>query len=147
MEIIIQLRNAQVAEDFKGIVNEKLKALARFNVKMDRVEVEVIEEKNPRQGKHDHKVVITSRGAGPLLRAEAAEFNGVAAFDKAIASFELQIRKVHERAKEHGRDTLRDRAVDLRHGSGTPGATRELARSRAPPPPSLSAAVGAERTG
>ena len=113
MEIIIQLRNAQVAEDFKGIVNEKLKALTRFNVKMDRVEVEVIEEKNPRQGKHDHKVVITSRGAGPLLRAEAAEFNGVAAFDKAVASFELQIRKVHERAKEHGRDTLRDRAVDL----------------------------------
>ena len=34
MEIIIQLRNAQVAEDFKGIVNEKLKALARFNVKI-----------------------------------------------------------------------------------------------------------------
>jgi len=40
MEIIIQLRNAQVAEDFKGIVNEKLKALSRFNVKIDRVEVE-----------------------------------------------------------------------------------------------------------
>jgi ribosome-associated translation inhibitor RaiA len=37
----------------------------------------------------------------------------VAAFDKAIASFELQIRKAHERAKEHGHDTLRDRAVDL----------------------------------
>ena len=115
MEIIIQLRNAQVAEDFKGIVNEKLKALSRFNVKMDRVEVEVIEEKNPRQGKHDHKVVITSHGAGPLMRAEAAEFNGVAAFDKAIASFELQVRKVHERAKEHGRDTLRDRAIDLKN--------------------------------
>jgi len=113
MEIIIQLRNAQVAEDFKGIVNEKLKDLSRFSVKIDRIEVEVIEEKNPRQGKHDHKVVITSRGAGPLLRAEAAEFNGVAAFDKAIASFELQIRKVHDRAKEHGHDTLRDRAVDL----------------------------------
>ena len=47
MEIIIKLRNAQVAEDFKGIVNEKLKALTRFNVKMDRVEVEVIEEPNP----------------------------------------------------------------------------------------------------
>jgi ribosomal subunit interface protein len=113
MEIIIQLRNAQAAEDFKGIVNEKLNALSRFNVKIDRVEVEVIEEKNPSRGKHDHRVIITSRGAGPLLRAEAAEFNGVAAFDKAIASFELQIRKVHERAKEHGHETLRDRAIDL----------------------------------
>lgn len=113
MEIIIHLRNAQVAEDFRGIVEAKLQSLTRFNVKIERVEVEVIEEKNPHQGKHDHKVVITSRGAGPLLRAEAAEFNGVAAFDKAIENFELQIRKVHERAKEHGRDTLRDRAVDL----------------------------------
>ena len=113
MEIIIQLRNAQVAEDFKGIVSQKLKALARFNIKLERIEVEVIEEKNPRQGKHDHKVVITSRGAGPLIRAEAAEFNGVAAFDKAIESFEFQIRKIHERAKEHGRDTLRVRAVNL----------------------------------
>ena len=93
MEIIIHLRNAQVAEDFKGIVNEKLKALARFNVKIDRVEVEVIEEKNPHQGKHDHKVVITSRGAGPLLRAEAAEFNGVAAFDKAIAALNYRSAK------------------------------------------------------
>jgi len=93
MEIIIHLRNAQVAEDFKGIVNEKLKALTRFNVKMDRVEVEVIEEKNPRQGKHDHKVVITSRGAGPLLRAEAAEFNGVAAFDKAIPALNYKSAK------------------------------------------------------
>jgi len=115
MEIIIQLRNAQVADDFKGIVSTKLKALTRFNVKLERVEVEVIEEKNPRQGKHDHKVVITSRGAGPLIRAEAAEFNGVAAFDKAIENFELQIRKIHERTKEHGRETLRDRAVDLKN--------------------------------
>jgi ribosomal subunit interface protein len=113
MEIIIQLRNTQVAEDFKGIVKEKLSALSRFNVKIDRIEVEVTEEKNPSQGKHDHKVVITSHGAGPLLRAEAAEFNGVAAFDKASESFELQIRKAHERAKEHGRDTLRDRAINL----------------------------------
>ncbi len=113
MEIIIHLRNTVVAEDFKGIVKEKLKTLTRFNVLLERVEVEVIEEKNPRQGKHDHRVVITSRGAGPMLRAEAAEFNGVAAFDRAIENFELQIRKVHERTKERSRDTLRDRAVNL----------------------------------
>lgn len=114
MEIIFHLRSAQVAEDFKTIAKEKLASLARFNVLIDRVEVEVIHEKNPRQGKHDFKVIITSHGAGPLLRSEAAEFNGVAAFDKAIEIFELQIRKIHERSKEHGRDTLRDRAIDLK---------------------------------
>jgi ribosomal subunit interface protein len=113
MEIIIHLRNAQVAEDFKEISTNKMKSLARFNVLIERVEIEVIQEKNPRQGKHDFKVIITAHGAGPLLRAEAAEFNGVAAFDKAVEIFELQIRKAHERSKEHGRDTLRDRALNL----------------------------------
>lgn len=113
MEIIFHLRSAQVAEDFRSIAKEKVASLARFNVLIERVEVEMIHEKNPHQGKHDYKVVITSHGAGPLIRSEAAEFNGVAAFDKAIEIFELQTRKIHERSKEHSRDTLRDRAIDL----------------------------------
>jgi ribosomal subunit interface protein len=111
MEIIIHLRNAQVAEDFKGIVNEKLKTLARFNVKIDRVEVEILHEQNPRQGKHSHRVILTSHGSGPLMRAEAAEFNDVAAFDAAIKNFELQIRKHHERSKSHNRETLRNKPL------------------------------------
>jgi ribosome-associated translation inhibitor RaiA len=57
--------------------------------------------------------VLTSHGAGPLLRAEAAEFNDLAAFDIAIKAFALQIRKIHERTKDYDRETLRTMKSDL----------------------------------
>lgn len=107
MKIVIHSRHADLAEDFSEIVKEKLNSLERFSVLIERVEVEVLHEANPRQGKHAHHVVITTHGAGPLLRAEAASFNDLAAFDEAITSVELQIRKIHEKSKSKDRDSLR----------------------------------------
>jgi ribosomal subunit interface protein len=112
MKIIIHPRHAELASDFSSIVEEKLLSMNRFSVIIERIEVEVLHEANPRQGKHSHKVVITSHGSGPLLRAEAASFNDVAAFDEAVKSIELQIRKIHEREKSHDRHTLRTMKVD-----------------------------------
>ena len=107
MKIIIHTRHAELASDFKEIAEEKLLSMERFSVTIDRIEVEVLHEANPRQGKHSHKVVITSHGSGPLLRAEAASFNDLAAFDEAIKNIELQIRKIHEKDKSHNRNSLR----------------------------------------
>jgi ribosomal subunit interface protein len=107
VKIIIHTRHAELASDFKSIAEEKLYSMERFSVTIDRIEVEVLHEANPRQGKKSHKVVITSHGSGPLLRAEASAFNDVAAFDEAIKNIELQIRKIHEREKSHDRHTLR----------------------------------------
>jgi ribosomal subunit interface protein len=108
MQIVFHTRHAHLADDFKDIATEKLKSLLRFNVVIDRVEVEIIHEQNPKQGKHSHKVVLTSKGSGPLVRAEALEFNDVAAFDLAAKSFELQLRKIHEKSKEHSRDSIKN---------------------------------------
>lgn len=113
MKIIIHTRHAELASDFKIIAEEKLHSMERFSVVIDRIEVEITHEANPRQGKLSHKVVITSHGSGPLLRAEATGFNDVAAFDEAIKSIELQIRKVHERDKSYDRQTLRTMKVDV----------------------------------
>ncbi len=107
MKIVIHTRHAELASDFKEIAEEKLLSMERFSVTIDRIEVEVLHEANPRQGKHSHKVVITSHGSGPLLRAEAASFNDLAAFDEAIKNIELQIRKIHEKDKSHNRNSLR----------------------------------------
>jgi ribosomal subunit interface protein len=108
MQIVFHTRQANLAEDFKGIATEKLEALGRFNVPMDRVEVEIIHEQNPKQGKHSHTVILTTKGAGPLVRAEASEFNDVAAFDSAVNSFELQLRKIHEKSKDHSRESIKN---------------------------------------
>jgi ribosomal subunit interface protein len=113
MKILIHTRHADLADDFKTIAEEKLSSMERFSVAIDRVEVEVLHETNPQQGKHAHKVVLTTHGSGPLIRAEAAEFNDLAAFDTAIKAFALQIRKIHERSKDHNRETLRKMKADL----------------------------------
>ena len=113
MKIQIHTRNADLAEDFKDIATEKLSSMERFSVVIDRVEVEVLHEANPHQGKHNHKVVLTTHGSGPLIRAEAAEFNDLAAFDSAIKTFALQIRKIHEKSKDYDRQTLRKMKTEI----------------------------------
>lgn len=113
MKIQIHTRHADLAEDFKDIATEKLNSMERFSVVIDRVEVEVLHEANPHQGKHNHKVVLTTHGAGPLIRAEAAEFNDLTAFDAAIKAFALQIRKIHEKSKDYNRDTLRKMKTEI----------------------------------
>ena len=107
MKIIIHTRHAELASDFKAIAEEKIQSMERFSVTIDRIEVEILHEANPRQGKNAHSVVITSHGSGPMLRAEAKGFNDLAAFDGAIKSIELQIRKIHERNKSYDRNTVR----------------------------------------
>jgi len=106
MKIQIHARNAELAEDFREIAQEKLNSMERFGVVIDRAEVEILHETNPRLGKHSHRVIVTSHGSGPLLRAEASEFNDLAAFDAAMKIFDIQIRKIHEKSKEKSRETL-----------------------------------------
>lgn len=113
MQVIIQSRNGELASDFAQIAREKLESMDRFSVTIDRVEVEVMHEQNPRQGKKSHRVTLSARGSGPSIRAEGAEFNDVAAFDAAIKSFELQIRKIHERKKDIDHASLRNLKSDL----------------------------------
>ena len=111
MKIQIHARNAELAEDFREIVEEKLNSMERFGVVIDRVEVEILHEANPRLGKHSHRVIVTSHGSGPLLRAEASEFNDLAAFDGSMKIFDIQIRKIHEKSKDRNRETLRDKEI------------------------------------
>jgi ribosomal subunit interface protein len=107
MEIVIHARKVNLAEDFKAIATEKLKSLSRFNVAIDGIKVEVKHEQNPRFGKSSHEVILTTHGVGPFVRAEGSGFNDVSAFDQAVAAFELQIRKFHEKAKDLNHESVR----------------------------------------
>jgi ribosomal subunit interface protein len=107
MEIIFHTRNAVLAEDFRSIASDKLKTLQRFSVAIDGIKVEIIHEPNPRFGKTSHSVTLSTQGSGPFLRAEGQAFNDLAAFDLAVKSLELQLRKAHERIKEIGHESLR----------------------------------------
>jgi ribosomal subunit interface protein len=108
MEIIFHTRHAVLAEDFRSIASDKLLTLQRFGVVVDEVKVEIIHEPNPRFGKSSHSVTLTTNGSGPFLRAEGQAFNDLAAFDTAVKSLELQLRKAHERIKEYPHESLRE---------------------------------------
>lgn len=110
VEIVIHTRNATLASDFKDIATDKLQSLDRFSVKLDGVKVEVKHEQNPRFGKSAHEVILTTHGSGPFIRAEGSAFNDVAAFDEAVKNLELQLRKIHEKSKDVGHDTLRKKS-------------------------------------
>ena len=112
MRITIHSRCATLAEDFSEIATERLERLSRFNIPIDRIDVDVSHEVNPHFGKSSsHYVKITSHGSGPFLRAEARSFNDLAAFDEAAGAIEHQLRKRHERSKDFSRETVRKRRV------------------------------------
>lgn len=107
MQIIIHSHGTALAIDFSEISEERLQRLARFNIPIDRIDVDVKHQANPRFGKKSHRVVLTTHGSGPLIRAEGEGFNDLAAFDEAAEALELQLRKKHERAKDFNRESLR----------------------------------------
>ena len=67
MEIQFKARNAKISEEFKGVVSQKLIRMERFGVLLERVQVEISHESNPRHGKGSHKVQLTTHGAGRWL--------------------------------------------------------------------------------
>lgn len=107
MKIILHNHGATLASDFTDISTERLERLSRFNVTIDRIDLDIRHESNPHFGKNSHRVVITTHGSGPLLRAAGDGFNDLAAFDEAAEALELQLRKHHERSKDFDRTTLR----------------------------------------
>ena len=107
MKVVIHNHGTALASDFEEIAISRLERLERFSIPIERVYVDVRHEVNPHFGKHSHRVTVTSRGAGPLLRGEGTGFNDLSAFDEAAEAIELQLRKRHERSKDIDRTTVR----------------------------------------
>ncbi len=89
-----------LAEDFKEIIVDKLKTMERFQVPITTVKVEVVRESNPRFGKNNHNVTLITHGSGPFIKSEGSGKSNLKAFDQAIAGFELQLRKIHEKKSD-----------------------------------------------
>lgn len=108
MHIQIHSKTSHLSDPFKERVQDRLSRMERFGINIDRVDVEVTLEQNPRHGDGAHKVQLTSHGSGPLIRAEAANSDNISAFDLAAEKFELQLRKAHERSKDVKHKSLKE---------------------------------------
>ena len=106
MEIVVRGRNVEVPEHFRTHVEDKVGQLERFDTKLERMDVELFHEKNPRQSSNCQRVEITLRGKGPVVRAEAAGPDFYAALDLACGKLDNRMRRAADRRRvHHGRRT------------------------------------------
>ena len=99
MEVIVRGRHITVPARFRQHAAAKLAKLERLDQKVVRIDVEVSEERNPRQSDRRERVELTIRSRGPAIRAEAAADDRYAALDLAFAKLESRLRRAADRRK------------------------------------------------
>jgi len=103
MEIIVRGRHITVPARFRQHATAKLAKLEKLDQKAVRIDVEVSEERNPRQSDRRERVELTIRSRGPAIRAEAAADDRYTALDLAFAKLESRLRRAADRRKvKHG---------------------------------------------
>ena len=117
MEIVVKSRHIDVSDRFRQHVEEKLSRLEKHDHRLIRVEVEVARERNPRQQDRAVRVELTAFSKGPVIRAEAAAEDKMAALDIALDRMAGQMRRASDRRRVHrGRhspESLRDGSVGV----------------------------------
>jgi len=113
MEIIVRGRHMTVPSRFRQHAAAKLAKLEKLDQKVEQIDVEVSEERNPRQSDHRERVELTIRSPGPAIRAEAAADDRYTALDLAFAKLESRLRRAGERRKARHTEggTLRSPAL------------------------------------
>ena len=117
MDVVVKSRHCNVSDQFRSYVDEKITRLEKLNDRAIRVEVEVSAERNRRQHDQASRVEITLRTKGPVIRAEAAAEDKLAAFDLALDKLMAQLRKAADRKRvhrgQHSPRSLHDAAAEL----------------------------------
>jgi ribosomal subunit interface protein len=101
VDVIVKGRHIELDERFRTHVTSKLAKVAKLDGRVARVDVEVCEERNPRQGDRRCRVELTCRSRGSLARAEAAAPECYAALDLALAKLEERLRRAADRRRVH----------------------------------------------
>jgi ribosomal subunit interface protein len=101
MEVVVTGRHCEVSDRFREHVSEKLTRLEKHDHRIMRVQVEVEHERNPRQHDRSVKVELTAISKGPVIRAEAAANDKMAALDLALDKMQAQMRRAADRRRVH----------------------------------------------
>src|SRR5918998_3017977 len=101
MDVVVTSRHCEVSDRFRSHVEEKLARLEKHDHRIIRVQVEVEQEKNPRQHDRATKVELTAFSKGPVIRAEAAAEDKMGALDLALDKMAAQMRRAADRRRIH----------------------------------------------
>jgi ribosomal subunit interface protein len=106
MDVVLNSRHCELTDQFRQHVEEKLARLEKHDHRVIRVEVEVEKERNPRLADRSVRVQLTAFSKGPVVRAEAAAEDKLAALDQALDRIAAQMRRAADRRRVHrGRHT------------------------------------------
>jgi ribosomal subunit interface protein len=132
MEVIVRGRHITVPARFRRHAAAKLAKLEKLDQKAVRIDVEVSEERNPRQSDRRERVELTIRSRGPAIRAEAAADDRYTALDLAFAKLESRLRRAADRRKvvKHG-DNVTVRVPGVLEVAGSGVASGPLAPAAA----------------
>jgi len=95
MEIDISGRHFHVTEALKDYVNGKIEKLDKYSLKLEMVHV-ILEVQ-----KFHHISEITTLGKNLRLTAKEESADMYAAFDKCFDNIQLQLRRQHDKVKDH----------------------------------------------
>ena len=101
MEVVVSSRHCEVSERFRQHVADKLSRLEKHDDRVARVDVEVTQERNPRQADRAVRIQLTVHSRGPVIRAEAAAEDKMAALDGALLRLQARLRKAADRRRIH----------------------------------------------
>jgi len=101
MDVVVNSRHCDLSERFRSHVEEKLTRLEKHDHRIIRVQVEVEKERNPRQHDRAIRVELTAFSKGPVIRAEAAAEDKMAALDLALDKMAAQMRRAADRRRVH----------------------------------------------
>lgn len=101
MDVVVSSRHCEISERFREHVEDKLTRLEKHDHRIIRVEVLLERERNARQPERQVRVELTAKSKGPILRAEAAAEDKMAALDLALDKMSAQMRRAADRRKVH----------------------------------------------
>ena len=101
MDVVVSSRHCEISERFREHVEDKLVRLEKHDHRIIRVEVLLERERNARQPDRQVRVELTAKSKGPVLRAEAAAEDKMAALDLALDKMSAQMRRAADRRKVH----------------------------------------------
>jgi ribosomal subunit interface protein len=101
VEIVVKGRNVEVPDHYRVHVADKLSKVERYDQKIQRIDVELFHERNPRQSERCQHVELSCVSKGPIVRAEAVAGDFYSALDVAATKLEQRLRRAADRRRVH----------------------------------------------
>lgn len=97
VEIRLTARNTGLDDEYRSLVTEKVGRAAKVFDQVGSVDVELIEETNPRRTEDRYRLELTSTVGGRVVRIETSAATPESALDGAVDRFTKTVRRLKER--------------------------------------------------